>query len=82
MSLKTITTARGNVAIQYKNFNYRKDRTLASGDVSWRCVSRKCTAALKTSNDLKTLRSKSGLHNHAMGMRNTTPRKTTPPGET
>lgn len=71
-SIKVTTTARGNVAIQYKNYIFRKDRTLANGEVNWRCLTRTCTASLKTSNDFKTLRSKAGVHNHPSPSTSTT----------
>lgn len=64
MSLKTTKTSRGNLAVQYENFNFRKDRTLSTGDVNWRCLDRKCTASLKTCASVKKLLSKSGHHNH------------------
>lgn len=64
MKIKIIKTARGNTGINCDKYNYRKDRTLTSEDISWRCVVKKCLASLKSCNEMKTLKSKSGTHNH------------------
>lgn len=62
--MKTYKTNRGNLGLNYEKFSFRKDRTLASGDISWRCTTRKCGATLKTNTAVTVVKLKNGIHNH------------------
>lgn len=64
MILKTIKTSRGNLGVNYENFNYRKDRSLTTGEVKWRCLNRLCPASIKTCSAIKKVKGTFGVHNH------------------
>lgn len=66
MKIIKIKTSRGKDGIEVNLFKYRKDKTMANGEISWRCLDRKCSASLKTNNAVTAVTSKytPGLHNH------------------
>lgn len=59
-----IKTCKGKEGIQVNTFQYRKDKTLVSGEIVWRCVKYKCSASLKTNNAVTSLKSKPMPHSH------------------
>lgn len=63
-TFRTFKTAKGNIGIVHESFNYRKCNSLTSGEISWRCTNKTCSASLKTCGNIKTVKSKSGSHNH------------------
>lgn len=58
-------TNKGNHKIVYKNFNYRKERTLVSKDISWRCMKGGCLATLRTDSLISKIIKTNGSHSHA-----------------
>lgn len=65
LRVKTFKTTKENTGIIHKAFNYRKSNTLANCDINWRCISKTCSASLKTCGSIKTIKIKSGSHNHS-----------------
>lgn len=59
-----IKTAKNKDGIEIDKYRYRKDHTLASGEISWRCTNRKCSSSLKTNHAITTVTSKPSSHNH------------------
>lgn len=57
-------TSRGNPAIRYKSFLFRKDRALVTGDISWRCTSKECKASIKTDEAITDIKEVLGKHTH------------------
>lgn len=82
MKIIKIKTSRGRDGIEVNLFKYRKDKTLASGEISWRCLERKCSASLRTNNAVTALSSKltPDLHNHEPQTSNSEP--STPTSQT
>ncbi|RZF47165.1 hypothetical protein LSTR_LSTR016340 [Laodelphax striatellus] len=64
MTLTETTTNKGNPAVLLNNFKFRKYRTLASGEIVWRCLNKNCNIQIKT--DLKNvlLSDPTTKHNH------------------
>lgn len=64
MNIIPIKTVKGRDGIEVNKFRYRKDKTLVTGEISWRCTNKKCSASLKTNNAMTSLKSKPSVHNH------------------
>lgn len=46
LNLKLFTSSMGNTGIIYNNFSYRRDNSIANGDIGWRCLEKKCTTTM------------------------------------
>ncbi len=64
MKISKIKTAKGKDGIEINDFRYRKDKTLVSGEISWRCTNRSCSASLKTNNAVTSIKQAPSEHNH------------------
>lgn len=64
MKITKIKTSRGKEGIEVRNYKYRKDKTLVTGEISWRCLSRTCSASLKTNHAVTVVKSSPPQHNH------------------
>jgi len=64
MKINKYTTLKGNVGLEVDSFKYRKGKDLVSGLISWRCINKDCSAAMKTDLRMSVVKSKSGVHKH------------------
>lgn len=65
MKINKIKTAKGKEGIEVNTFRYRKDKLLVTtGEVSWRCTFKNCSASLKTNSAVTLVRTKPTTHNH------------------
>ncbi|KAG8267691.1 hypothetical protein J6590_046152 [Homalodisca vitripennis] len=56
MDFTDVKTTAGKPCILFKDFKYRQQRTLKSGDINWRCLTGKnCGASIKTDANLTRL---------------------------
>lgn len=55
---------KGKDGIEVNKYRYRKERILMTGEISWRCTNRNCSASLKTNQALTSVKSKPFAHNH------------------
>jgi len=62
--IKTYMSSRNNVGIVVDNYKYRKDKILVSGDRSWRCVVKGCSARLNTNSSMSRIKNMTGHHTH------------------
>lgn len=65
MKIIKIKTAKGKDGIEINDFRYRKDKVLVSGEISWRCPNRNCSASLKTNSAVTIVKQKPSEHNHS-----------------
>jgi hypothetical protein len=64
MQLKLIKTARGNDAVVYEGYTFRKNLVLRSGLTTWRCVNKNCKSNIKTNDKYFLTRNSPHAHNH------------------
>ncbi|KAG8301818.1 hypothetical protein J6590_043424 [Homalodisca vitripennis] len=72
MDFTVVKTTAGKPCILFKDFKYRQQRTLKSGDINWRCLTGKnCGASIKTDANLTRLSIVNEKHTgaHAVTMR-------------
>jgi hypothetical protein len=62
---RIVESQRGQPLLVLEHFKYSKvTRTLASGEIKWRCTNRKCTAFLKTFGINNNITEKNDDHGH------------------
>jgi len=60
-----VESQRGKPLLVLEHFKYSKvTRTLASGEIKWRCINRKCTAFLKMFGIINDITEKNDNHLH------------------
>lgn len=64
MSVSLYTTVKGKEGVSVDGYNYRMDRVLVSGNVSWRCITRTCKSTLRTNSSKTSVTGMSGTHSH------------------
>ncbi|KAG8313156.1 hypothetical protein J6590_006713 [Homalodisca vitripennis] len=62
--INKIKTAKGKDGIAINDFRYGKDKTLVSGEISWRCTNRNCSASLRTDSAVTCVKQTHSEHNH------------------
>ena len=64
MNFEKSVTNSGNECIIFENFKYRRYRNLSSGNISWRCTNKKCSASLETEATGSTIQIAHNQHTH------------------
>ena len=71
MYFKISDTNRGKKCLLHNGYSYIFDVVLKSGDISWRCINKKCKGRLRTDIHVTTCIITLGLiarYNHSMGI--------------
>ena len=56
-------TSKGKDSISYNGYTYREERTNNKGERFWRCIDKKCSGRIKTSDQLEQATERTE-HNH------------------
>ena len=64
MDFKISDTNKRKKSLIYDGFIYRIDGVLKCGDISWRCINKKCKGRLRTDSDMSTMNAINLEHNH------------------
>lgn len=64
MKIVKIKTAKGKEGIEIDKFRYRKDKTLATGEINRRCTIRGCASSVKRNHAVSAVKNKPSSHNH------------------
>jgi hypothetical protein len=64
MDFKITNTTKNRQCLIFRNFKFHFSRNLVSGDISWRCVKKNCSAYVKTNHLKSTLIDIKDIHNH------------------
>ncbi|XP_039297804.1 uncharacterized protein LOC120354534 [Nilaparvata lugens] len=70
--IKKFKTQRGAIAIEIDGYKFRKDRAMANGRVSFRCLKIGCSMTLKTNAEMENVLETNRSHNHNDSVLNTT----------
>lgn len=64
MNFEKTVSNKGNEMLIFNDFKFRKFRILSSGNISWRCSQKKCSAMLETNQHVSEIIKAKDDHNH------------------
>lgn len=64
MDLRSMISEKGNKLLLLNNFKFSKAHVAKCGKIRWRCINRKCSSKIYTSDDQITILEANLVHNH------------------
>ncbi|CAI6376749.1 unnamed protein product [Macrosiphum euphorbiae] len=64
MEFNIINTTKNRECLIFRNYKFHFSRNLVSGNISWRCIKKDCSAYVKTNCSKSTLIEIKDIHNH------------------